>query len=171
MSSNEDGQKEIEGGKVEITGLPRSHVTDTPTSLQSMHSEQSLELKNVISNIVSTEIRNALGAWISEHQQYPQSIDPSETFRRMSHGLQQQEEGKWAKMNSNKTSTAVNSNKTNTAFDANEWRRAKILAKRKQIKDNMILTPSQNRKPAFNMKGKNKYIATVAQNDVESREN
>ena len=74
-------------------------------------------------------------------------------------------------MNLNKTSTAVNSNKTNTAFDANEWRRAKILAKRKQIKDNMILTPSQNRKPAFNMKGKNKYIATVAQNDVESREN
>eukprot|EP00944_MAST-04C_sp_MAST-4C-sp1_P015238 g15238.t1 len=46
MSSNKDGQKEIEGGKVEITGLPRSHVTDTPTSVKSTHSETSLELKN-----------------------------------------------------------------------------------------------------------------------------
>ena len=74
-------------------------------------------------------------------------------------------------MNSDKTSTVVNSNKTNTSFDADEWRRAKILAKRKQIKDNMMLTPSQNRTPAFSMKSKSKYIATVAQNDVESREN
>ena len=171
MSSNEEGQKYIGGRKVESTDLPHRHADDTPTSLQSMHSEQSLELKNVISNIVSTEIRNALGAWISEHHQYPQSIDPSETFRRMTHGLQQKEEEKWTKMNSDKTSTVVNLNKTNTSFDADEWRRAKILAKRKQIKDNMILTPSQNRTPAFSMKSKSKYIATVAQNDVESREN
>ena len=172
-SKNMPGRNGTWDGKIENTYLSHSYrdISEAHVQLQHTHSNASAELKEVISNIVSTEIRHALGDWIAEHQQHPQSTGPSEKFLRMSHGLQQKEEEKWTEAPSGKSINVVKPNKQSSSFDADEWRRAKILAKRKQMNDNMLFTPSKDNTPALRTKAKSKYIATAAQNNVESREN
>ena len=93
----------------------------------------SANFKEMIASVVSDELRNAMGTWMSEQQQNNQKQqNAGVNFRRMSVEITEQQQNN---MTNEPATNVMNSTlegieEKNNSFNADVWRRQKILAKR-----------------------------------------
>ena len=103
----------------------------------------------MIANVVSSELRGAIGTWMLEQRenniQHQQSSSVN-NFRRMSVKLKEQIRLHSGNQPAVETSSSAieGINETNNGFDPEQWRREKILAKRRELDNRFSLPPSSS---------------------------
>ena len=134
----------------------------------------SANFKEMIASVVSDELRNAMGTWMSEQQQNNQKQqNAGVNFRRMSVEMTEQQQNN---MTNEPATNVMNSTlegieEKNNSFNADAWRRQKILSKRQELKARLSLSPSPSNDSDLKKKIKGKYIATVNQGKIIGSEN
>merc|ERR1712167_258952 len=87
----------------------------------------SANFKEMIASVVSDELRNAMGTWMSEQQQNNQKQQNNMTNEPATNVM---------------NSTLEGIEEKNNSFNADAWRQQKILAKRQELKARLSLSPS-----------------------------
>jgi hypothetical protein len=138
----------------ENTNLFRSNLSET-------------HFKEMIANVVSSELRGAIGTWMLEQREnniQHQQNSSVDNFRRMSVKLKEQIRLHSGNQPAVETSSSAleGINETNNGFDPEQWRREKILAKRRELDNRFSLPPASFTNTSNTLeKKKSKYIATV----------